>query len=165
MSRNHQLSHCIAWSYHVDSGHATFETLRSDLRMRGYYIIASKAFTKSLVSTCWKCRGESVHVSSQKLAPLPLQRVTRSFAFQFVGLDFFGHFRVKQGRRYVKRYCCIFVCCTTRAVHLEVVWDLTTDAFLCCLCRFISRRGFPAIVFSDNGTNLKGADNYFKELD
>ncbi|XP_011859312.1 PREDICTED: uncharacterized protein LOC105556810 [Vollenhovia emeryi] len=51
-----------------------------------------------------------------------------------------------------------------KAVHLEVVSDLTTDGFLAAMRRFISRRGIPKHVYSDNGTNFKGASNQLREL-
>ncbi|XP_037814016.1 uncharacterized protein LOC119605126 [Lucilia sericata] len=54
-------------------------------------------------------------------------------------------------------YVCIFVCFATKAVHLEATSDLTTDAFLAAFHRFISRRGCPSTMFSDNGTNFVGA--------
>lgn len=59
---------------------------------------------------------------------------------------------------------CVMVCFATKAVHLEVVSDLSTAAFIGCLKRFVARRGVPARIFSDNGTNFFGASNQLKEL-
>ncbi len=47
---------------------------------------------------------------------------------------------------------------STRAIHLEAVSDLSTEAFLAAFKRFIARRGLPHQVFSDNGTNFVGAE-------
>ena len=58
----------------------------------------------------------------------------------------------------------IFVCFCTKAVHIEVVSDLTTEAFLAALKRFVSRRGLPDSIHSDNGTNFVGAKNDLQEL-
>ena len=58
----------------------------------------------------------------------------------------------------------IFVCLSTKAVHLEVASDLSTNTFLSSLKRFISRRGYPVGMRSDNGTNFVGADHVLKQL-
>ena len=53
----------------------------------------------------------------------------------------------------------LFVCFATKAVHIEIVPDLTTDAFISAFVRFCSRRGRPNKVFSDNGSNVEGASD------
>lgn len=59
---------------------------------------------------------------------------------------------------------CLHVCLSTKAVRFEVVSDMTTEAFLAALRRFIGRRGLCSVISSDNGTNFKGANNELKEL-
>ena len=56
-------------------------------------------------------------------------------------------------------YIALFVCFCTKAVHIELVSDLTAEAFLAALRRFVSRRGLAAEIYSDNGTNFVGARN------
>ena len=53
----------------------------------------------------------------------------------------------------------IFACLTTRAIHIELAGDLSTDSFLLALRKFISRRGYVKVMRSDNGTNFVGANN------
>lgn len=87
-----------------------------------------------------------------------------SRAFFNVGVDYGGLFNVKVSRnKSAKAYLCLFVCLVTRAVHLELVSDLST-AFLNALKRFIARRGKCANIYSDNGTNFIGANNELKAL-
>jgi transposase InsO family protein len=64
----------------------------------------------------------------------------------------------------MKGYIAIFVCFTTKAVHIEVVTSLTTEVFVLALRRFIARRGRPNIIYSDNGTNFQGASNQLCEV-
>lgn len=63
-----------------------------------------------------------------------------------------------------KSYIALFVCFATKAIHVELVSDLTTEAFLACLKRFISRRGIPTKIFCDNAKTFKGAADNLKEL-
>lgn len=64
----------------------------------------------------------------------------------------------------VKAYVAVFVCFTSKAVHLELVVDLSTDAFLNVFKRFAGRRGLPEKIYSDNATNFVGASNVLKDL-
>lgn len=102
------------------------------------------------------------------MADLPASRVTSCRPFQRVGVDFAGPFTIKTTRmrnaKCIKAYLCIFVCFTTKCCHLEVVSELSADAFLACLDRFVSRRGLPTDVYSDCGTNFVGARNHLKEV-
>lgn len=95
------------------------------------------------------------------MGDLPPQRVNPDFPFLSVGLDFAGPFlilnRKGRGSRLIKCYMCIFVCLRYKCIHLEAVSDLTKDAFVMTLRRFIARRGKPLEIFSDNGRNFVSA--------
>ena len=100
------------------------------------------------------------------MAPLPLHRVTSHLpAFTHVGVDYAGPFLIKSGRNQLKsgRYLCVFTCLATRAVHLEPSFSLDTPSFLQAYQRFVSRRGTPKAIYSDNGTNFVGAAKELRE--
>ena len=100
---------------------------------------------------CTECYRHLVKPFKEPPAPsLPLQRLTATGPFVHVGIDFFGPFRIRTPNGLQKMYGAIFACLTTRAVHLEVCTDATTDRFLLALRRFIARRGCPSYVLSDN---------------
>lgn len=105
----------------------------------------------------------------QLMGDLPSYRVRPAPTFVNTGVDFAGPFLLKStsvGRKplITKSYVCLFVCMLTRAIHIELVSDLTTDAFLAALRRFTSRRGVPSKMFSDNATNFIGAQNELERL-
>ena len=95
------------------------------------------------------------------MGQLSADRVQATPPLTIMGLDFTGPFLCKRGNprkpTFVKTYACLYVCFITKSVHLELVSDLTSNAFLACFCCFTGRRGCPAVVCSDNGTNFKGA--------
>jgi hypothetical protein len=103
------------------------------------------------------------------MGQLPSSRVRPSRAFETVGIDYAGPVMIKQGsprsKSTTKGYIAIFVCFSTKAVHIEVVTRLTTEAFISALRRFIARRGRPNTIFSDNGTNFQGAVNELRDVD
>ena len=98
----------------------------------------------------------------------PAQRVEPSRPFSRVGLDYAGPFHIKasqgRGRKSFKGFVALFVCLSSKAVHLELVGDLTTKAFLGALSRFPSRRGSPTEIWSDNATTFHGADRELRKM-
>lgn len=83
--------------------------------------------------------------------------------FWSTGMDCFGPFTIKIGRRHEKRWGILFKCQTTRCVHLELLPSLDTDRFLLALQRFIARRGRPHELISDQGTNFRGGERELRE--
>ena len=97
------------------------------------------------------------------MADLPEERLDASTAFTNVGVDYFGPFIVKVGRRNEKRWCFFFTCLTMRAVHIEMVPKLDTDSCLNAKMRFIARRGRPNTLISDNRTIFVRTEREFAE--
>lgn len=97
------------------------------------------------------------------MADLPEDRVEPAPPFAYCGMDCFGPFITKQGRKEFKRYGLLFTCLCSRAVHIELVEDMTTDAFINALRCFIAIRGKVTQIRSDQGSNFIGADNELKQ--
>lgn len=99
---------------------------------------------------------------------LPLERLEPGYPFQRCGVDYAGPVfilnRKGRGAKLDKCYICLFICFTTRAVHLELVTSLSSEAYLLAFRRFLSRRGKPAQVFSDNGKTFVGALKEFSKF-
>ena len=154
----------IIRQFHEQNGHVGSHHTLAYIRQE-YWILKGLTIVKRIISKCVICRRNNGRPVSQQMGHLPLERVSSNHpAFQDVGVDFFGVFHVRCKRTFVKRYGCIFTCMSSRAVHIEVAHSLSTESFLCCLNRFIARRGRPKVIFSDNGTNLKGANRELQSL-
>lgn len=101
------------------------------------------------------------------MGELPSLRVAQNTPFVISGVDFFGPFQVKHHRwcRYTTTYyVALFVCFSTKAVHLEVVPNCTTEAFINALMRFIGDRGRVKKVVSDNAQNFEGTGNHLRRV-
>ena len=94
--------------------------------------------------------------------PLPLFRVDEAPPFTYTGVDFAGLLYIKGVAP--KIWICLFTCCVTRAVHLDIVQDLSTPTFIRCLKRFVSRRGLPTKMVSDNGRTFKAAAKIMRAI-
>ena len=112
--------------------------------------------------TCKRLQGKPYMTPDNP--PLPKMRVTKTDPFKCIGIDYTGAIAIKSSNVDAKCYIVLFTCTTTRAVHLEVVDNLSSDSFLHIFRRFVSRKGYPEMIWSDNATNFTGAANYLTQL-
>ena len=141
-------------------GHpATLNAVRS----HGYWVILGHTQVKKLIYTCVLCRKYRGKLGEQKMADLPQNCTEEVAPFTNAGVDMFGSFTIKEGRKNLIRYVALFTCFSSRAVHLEAVNNLSADNFILALRRFLARRGPTTSLRSDNGTNFTGANNEFRK--
>ncbi|GFX27057.1 integrase catalytic domain-containing protein [Trichonephila clavipes] len=150
----------IISDYHLKLLHAGPQLLQAALREK-FWILSARDAVRRVVRICISCFRNRPKFAEQIMGDLPESRVCPSSVFQRTGIDFAGPFLIRsskgRGSRNTKCYICVFVCLATKAVHLEVVSDLTSKAFIACLKRFVARRGKPSEIFCDQGTNFYGA--------
>ncbi|KAL0153566.1 hypothetical protein M9458_051180 [Cirrhinus mrigala] len=138
------------------------ERVFAELRRR-YWILRGREAIKKHQYQCMDCQKCRAKPGIPRMADLPPTRL-RLYKppFYSTGMDCFGPFTVKIGRRTEKRWGIVFKCLTTRCAHLDLLESLDTDAFLMSLRRFIARRGKPFELLCDNGTNFVGGDKEMK---
>lgn len=137
-------------NYHVGVNH-TLSIIR-----QSYWIPQGKGQVQKLLRKCPNCMKHGG--GPFKLPPtpaLPLERVNYSSPFTFVGVDYMGPLLVKGENGETKRWICLYTCLAVRAIHLEVVQDLTAEEGLLSLRRMIATRGIPTLITSDNATHFK----------
>ncbi|XP_075167649.1 uncharacterized protein LOC142239759 [Haematobia irritans] len=138
------------------------QSLRSE-----FWILRLKPLVKKVIPNCKTCILFKRHTQSQIMASLPPERTMPSRPFTNTGVDFAVPFDIKTYKTRVcqktKGYICIFICFSTKAIHLEVTSDLSTQSFLAAFSRFIARRGCPSCIYSDNGKNFVGAAELLKK--
>ena len=135
---------------------------------RRFAIVGARRAVCDVTRRCAICSRVVGKPRPQLLGRLPADRLRPGPVFDKIGVDYAGPILVKSGyvRKPVitKAYVCVFISFTVKAVHLEPVSDLTSEAFIATLRRFIARRGKPSLVWSDHGTNFVGAARELDEI-
>jgi len=165
--RSHRLTQLIIKHEHVRSLHAGLQSTIATVR-QNFWPLSVRSTTRQIIRKCTVCFRHNPIISEARMGILPSPRVTPSRPFSYCGVDYAGPITVREGKRRnarnTKAYICIFVCFATKAVHIELVSDLTSEAFLASLKRFISRRGMPVSMYSDNGTTFLGTSRQLSEF-
>ena len=146
--------------------HAGVLSTVSRIRLK-YWIVNLQKMVKSIIYHCVPCKLKRQELMKQIMAPLPTERLKPAPAWHQISLDYFGPFVIKgevNKRSRGKCFGLIFTCLITRGVHADITTDYTTDSFLMAFRRFVSIRGYPGIVFSDNGSQLKAASRELKSV-
>ncbi|GBM15273.1 hypothetical protein AVEN_144058-1 [Araneus ventricosus] len=110
------------------------------------------------------CRLSKAPHGTQIEAPLPADRVTLCIPFSTTGIGFAGPLYVRNSKLLDTAYIALFVGSTTRALHIELVSDLTTDKFLMALQSFVGRRGLPHTISTDNTTTFHAINRELSSL-
>lgn len=163
---NDPLTKLLLTMIHEENMHCGPTAITAHVRQR-FWPLKANIMARSIVHHCIKCFKAKPQLLQQLMGNLPAPRVTPARPFINSGVDYCGpfwiHFKIR-GKKPTKAYLAIFCCFATKAVHLELVSDLTTEAFIGALKRFIGRRGHCQNLYSDNATNFVGANNQLKEL-
>lgn len=163
MDPKHPLSQLLIQYFDDELHHPGPERVFAEVR-RKYWILRGREAIRHHQRRCTECKKWRGKPEVPKMADLPPARL-RLFqpAFYSTGVDCFGPFVIKVGRRSEKRWGIIFKCMTTRGVHIDLLTSIDTDSFLMALRRFIARRGKPHELLSDQGTNFKGGERELSE--
>ncbi|XP_041455129.1 uncharacterized protein LOC121407938 [Lytechinus variegatus] len=162
LPKKHHVTSLLVRHTHHRVGHQGLNHVLAEIRQR-YWILGAGVVVRSMLKKCVNCRKYQARLGKQKMSDLPSFRLEATKpAFTNVGMDYFGPFDIKCGRSTRKRYGVVFTCMTSRAIHIEVAESLETSSCIDAIRRMISRRGPIKKLFSDNGTNLVGAQAELK---
>lgn len=152
---------------HITTDHGGIQLCQQYIRNK-YWLLQSKMLCKQVISKCLTCFRQRKETQEQLIAHLPANRVRPGRAFEQTSVDYAGPVVLKRHngrtRTVEKGYIAVFVCTKTHAVHLELVSDLTSDAFIAAFSRFSNRRGRIHELISDNATTFHGAHNEIKAI-
>ncbi|XP_036347054.1 uncharacterized protein LOC118756397 [Rhagoletis pomonella] len=166
LPKGHELTEALIDHFHRKMLHGGPQAVLASIRLQYWPIGGRKAVAK-VINKCIRCFRVKPKTAEHLMGNLPADRVQANRAFLVTGMDFCGPFLYRsevRNKPAIKCYICLFVCFSTKAVHLELVSDLSTPSFIAALKRFICTRGKPKTLWSDNATNFVGAKNELAEL-
>ena len=163
LPRDHKLTELIILDCHERVGHNGVKETLTEFRGR-FWTARGRQRVRMLIHQCSTCRKhEGMTYRAPRPPALPEFRVTEARPFSCTGVDFAGPMFIREDEdRRDKVYLALFTCTSTRAVHLELCPDLSTDAFLRSLSRMGARRGTPSVLISDNAQTFKAAAKFLK---
>jgi Pao retrotransposon peptidase/Family of unknown function (DUF5641)/Protein of unknown function (DUF1759)/Putative peptidase (DUF1758)/Integrase zinc binding domain/Integrase core domain len=164
LPKDHPITTTLIRHCHQENGHCGPQALLAIIRQT-FWPIGARGLVRSVTRGCVTCFKARPTALTPPMGDLPAVRVTQGHPFLNTGVDYAGPLTLKVTRRTsTKAYVAIFVCMATKAVHLEIVSDASTAAFIAALHRFVSRRGLCLNLYSDNGTNFVGAKTELKAI-
>lgn len=143
-------------------------TLIQSQLSRLYWLVHGRNYIRKIVRSCVRCARHGAATFEQQMGPLPAVRTRPIRPFTVTGVDYAGPFALRasagRGQKSFKGYVAIFVCMVVKAVHIEIVSDLTSTAFLAAYRRFTNRRGLCKTMYSDNSTTFQGAEGELRVM-
>ena len=159
LCKKHPLTSLVVREAHERVMHNGVKETLTEIRTK-YWIVKGRQFVRQMIHKCVLCRRfDCPPYHAPPPPPLPEFRVNAEPPFTYTGVDFAGPLYVKTTNVLQKQkvWICLYTCCIVRAVHLDVVPDMTAEAFIRSFKRFTARRGFPRKMVSDNGKTFKSA--------
>ena len=161
LNSDHKLTELLVKETHYRNLHSGTKQTLTDLRQR-FWIVKGRSFVKKVLKYCRICRksaGPPYPYPDPELSQLPSFRLNDDRPFAAIGVDLCGPLFVKNvfcevEDELFKVWVVLFTCASSRAILLDIVPNLQASAFIRCFIRFVSRRGCPDLVVSDNGTNF-----------
>ncbi|CAC5412913.1 unnamed protein product [Mytilus coruscus] len=133
----------LIYNYHRNLLHVGVAQTLSQIRQK-YWIPQGRSTVRHVLRTCGNCiRYEGGPYKMPFIPPLPKKRATESSPYTYTGIDYFGPLYVKTVNGSKKVWVCLYTCLVVRAIHLELMLDMTTDQFLLGFRRFVARCGTP----------------------
>lgn len=165
--RSH-VSSLIIRAAHLKCMHGGPRLTEASVRQR-FWVLNSQNEVKKITNSCIICFKQKNRTMTQVMAQLPKCRVNMlEKVFTNTLVDYTGAFQIKiskgRGVKTSKAYVCIFICMATKAIHVELVSDLTAETYIAAFRRLVARRGSVKNLYSDNGTCFIRADKDLRDL-
>ena len=163
--RQHALTQLIVKFYHHEVQHLGIQSTLNKVKRAGFRFIHPYQTVKAIIKPCMTCKKiNSLSFNYPKMTDLPRDRVNLVRPYLHIGVDYTGFIMVKEGEKEVKYYLLILTCLSTRAIHLELIPNQSTEQFVLALVRFCNVYGIPEAIYSDNALSFISGALVMKEV-
>ncbi|XP_043063218.1 uncharacterized protein LOC122319690 [Drosophila yakuba] len=158
LSHRHSLTDLIVRHFHARMMHQNVDVTIAEIRT-SFCVTRMRRVMRSVIASRNKCKLQRARPMPPIMGPHPVDRLDAGgWPFKHTGLDYFAPRLVTVSRHKEKRWVALFTCLTTKAIHLELAHDLSTDSCIIAIRNFVCRRGPVHRLRSDIGKNFVGAD-------
>jgi hypothetical protein len=166
--KDHHVTQLIIRHYHNQNLHSGAQATLAAIRQQ-FWILNGRSAVRQVIRKCVPCFRVKPTSSKQIMGDLPSYRIEPSRVFEHTGLDYCGPIKINLNRgrgkpKISKAYIGVFICMSSKAIHLELISDCSTESFLSALKRFVSRRGKPRYIHSDNAKTFVGAEAELQQM-
>ena len=165
LAKEHPLSSKIVEDCHRRCKHLGIQATLNLLRLSGFWIPRPYQSIKKILASCSICKKfNSLAFNYPRVTNLPKHRVDLIRPYKHTGLDYTGHVFIRNSGKDVKMYLLIFTCLSIRAIHIELVPDMTANQFVLALVRFVNLYGIPTHIYSDNDRSIIAGVNLVSQV-
>lgn len=165
LARTHQLTKMIVNNQHLRCKHLGVGSTLMQLRENGYWIPSGRQVVKDILKDCMVCKKlNCFSFDYPKLTNLPKERLHLVKPYFHTAIDYTSHLFVADDDGQLKKmYIVLYTCLGIRAVHLDVVPDLSLNSFLQSFKRFCNTYCIPSSIYTDNAKQFLASDNYVNQ--
>ena len=165
LAKEHPLTRRIVEDCHRKCKHLGIQSTLNQVRLSGFWIPKPYQSIKKILAICTTCKKfNSIAFKYPRVTNLPKHRVDLIKPFKHLGLDYTGHIFVRQNGKNVKMYILLFTCLSIRAIHIELLPDMTANQFVLALIRFTNHFGIPSHIYSDNDRSIIAGTNLVSQV-
>ena len=165
LAKGHPLTNLIIKDCHNRCKHLGIQSTLNKVRLSGFWIPKARQAVKTNLSQCILCKKfNNLAFKYPKVTNLPKHRVNLVKPYLHTGIDYTGHVWVQTDSGVSKMYMLVFTCLNIRAVHIELIPDMSTHAFILAFIRFTNIYGIPSHIYSDNAKSFVAGCNLIDEV-
>ena len=164
LPKDHRYTTLMIQMYRERAFHTGCSQTLSLLRHK-FWIPQGRSAVRRVLERCVLCRRhEGGPYKMPLMPPIPTERVSASAPFTYTGVDYFGPLFIRTKGESQKVWVCLYTCLVVRAVHLELMYDMSAYQFLLGFRRFIAQHGKPCKIISDNAAHFKLASDTIDKI-